>query len=992
MESDPPPPPQSALDERKQDAGERQGDEEELGSETGDSKEEKEGKGEEDPGRHLNRERTMREDVLKVKPRAEGLLPAAVIEFRRIAQEPGHDAHLTIQKALIAIEAALALSLGPSRDIVGDSIKLRSVAEAQVNAMSAQASMIEKQKEEVASVCPRLAGVQDELTAVKENAEMVAENKSKNEGREKLRSDCEAKVKQLQEEVKELRDQLNEYEDGAFITEDDCAALSAEKERFHAFEIEDLCADVAKAIRERDALQRILDDAATTLPTDIITKQEYRAMNRELSDKLQEAEAQVGEAKKHVADFHDLLDRMPELEAANESLEHELEFANKKYEDMMKRLNDLVEPNEELGHILEDENKKVAELQQRNVGGADGAAKKSIMELKDSNQALTQDLLKAQTQSDAYVEQIRELRQNISDGTDETARNIILQLQGEIEKLRQDLVDANAHVKALEQALLKGAGKVANEEIARRGRQLDELTDIVRGMTEERTELYEEIDDLKNQIIIDNNNADFDRGESAAEIRDLKARITGLSEGKTDEGLILLEDCEAHNVDTNQRLQEEIYRLKREGNSNEDGAENQLLRDNIAKLQNQVEKLQGKILALQAGLTQGFLTVEECKQKNAEELEQMIERVSVEREVKKGMEEQIGGLKMQIRDLRQKLKDVEERSWAQAKIEELVQVIEEQNESIKKYGAGTSAERINAAVLEAQENYKIEFDRRVKEARERNLSKVRTEGGRAAEKRKREQKNKEVRREECAAKKAEQRKEEDDPAAAAVAHAEGKKAKAKILRAKGEEKKNNKRADPQKITEAKKMWEADKRNLQQLIDAGAKDDDAPTPYKEYLAHREQINMESKKSTREGRQNREIKALALQWQRANCSIWLVDIALSRMKANRALNGLDHGDADAAIDRANEAIGLADATGNAGLMARSRLWATIAYFYANELTRAEEFLQQVKREYLGVKDTIVYDKWNKGGPCSFALEQRMEGYYKGTKLGKRYEEQI
>ncbi len=122
------------------------------------------------------------------------------------------------------------------------------------------------------------------------------------------------------------------------------------------------------------------------------------------------------------------------------------------------------------------------------------------------------------------------------------------------------------------------------------------------------------------------------------------------------------------------------------------------------------------------------------------------------------------------------------------------------------------------------------------------------------------------------------------------------------------------------------------------------------------------------------------------------IWMVNNELVNLRAKRALNGLQEGDAAAAVNEAKQAIRLADGFKDADLTAQAYLWAAIAQFYHEDGPAAESSLEEAKKLAAQLKkeeDRVILQFWIEYQVDGPSVEKRMEGYYQGTEQARRDE---
>lgn len=104
----------------------------------------------------------------------------------------------------------------------------------------------------------------------------------------------------------------------------------------------------------------------------------------------------------------------------------------------------------------------------------------------------------------------------------------------------------------------------------------------------------------------------------------------------------------------------------------------------------------------------------------------------------------------------------------------------------------------------------------------------------------------------------------------------------------------------------------------------------------------------------------------------------------------MNGFVDEDSSAVVNEATVAIRLAVELGDEDLIAQSYLWSAVAYYYADDQRSAEEALDNANKwssKLEKQEDKLILGFWNEYKGNEYAVEKRMEGYYKGTELARR-----
>ncbi|EKD20898.1 hypothetical protein MBM_00011 [Drepanopeziza brunnea f. sp. 'multigermtubi' MB_m1] len=213
-----------------------------AGTEEGESEGEGEGDGEDKTGGPAGDG--------KVKPRksVKREIPKEVIAIRQMLQaNPGMATHPFAIQGEAAIEALLDDTFSPTHELNLRNVKLMALVQSQRSALDFQTVMEKQLRSEMREVYAANAELRGKLAA--------AEEQRGGDGDRDDAEKCQKKCRELEKRIEEMQAEINEYEDGNFMTEDDCAQMSADRDRRHQEDTEDLKADIEKGKREHSSLQ-----------------------------------------------------------------------------------------------------------------------------------------------------------------------------------------------------------------------------------------------------------------------------------------------------------------------------------------------------------------------------------------------------------------------------------------------------------------------------------------------------------------------------------------------------------------------------------------------------------------------------------------------------------------------------------------------------------------------------------------------------------------
>ncbi|KAJ5041291.1 uncharacterized protein L3040_005838 [Drepanopeziza brunnea f. sp. 'multigermtubi'] len=900
-----------------------------------------------------------------------------------------------------AIEALLDDTFSPTHELNLRNVKLMALVQSQRSALDFQTVMEKQLRSEMREVYAANAELRGKLAA--------AEEQRGGDGDRDDAEKCQKKCRELEKRIEEMQAEINEYEDGNFMTEDDCAQMSADRDRRHQEDTEDLKADIEKGKREHSSLQNKFKELEKvheqTKQELLVEKGSNSKVFREIkvnelkqaNDKIEELEEENKRLKtesetKTKASSKDLISK-DDCTALTAAAVQEAADKIKELENEVEKLKASAKTSSEdliskddctalTAAAVQEAADKIKELENE-VEKLKASAKTSSEDLisKDECKALTASAIKAQEERFARREESLARHTQCVADADAQVRKLNEQHDAELVALRQKHLATEERIAALESQL-----KVANDVKDILARQMGSRTEAA---TAAQTALEKRIKDLELTLgnagpakVAELKRQIADLNDQASDIAALKAEVARLQRA--------LEECEGekkNKPDTDKSLQEQIKEVRRRA------------RESIDKLYGQGEELSKRGVATDEQLVVYLEQQNKTLRNQNEALEEKAKTAGAGRTEEPVLDPTRVGYSPE----------------AFEKYKSLAENVERMNAEIRTCRAEhrPKAEEINRAALEASKNMNAAWERKMELLRAAAKVKKDAEKAKSAEKRRK-------RRQwaERVLDKAEVYKQRAKDAATARAAIAAQGGLAEIKKQAGYLEEETKLLEAKaKVREAQEKQAALEADIKKLDEAREEDAKMLNPYKKWLADSKSRNtslIAMEKLTKdieelldqslpithpERVQARVDSRYAYGWQQVNGAIYAINDALVKMQAKRALYGKQEGDCAAATESGNLAVRLAtdfskkfEDRKDPQLIARSALWAAIAQYYSGDGETAQKLLETVVPSDLGAADSIICRAWLVKKMDSSEVEKRAEGYYKGSLIEKKDQERL
>ncbi|KAI9048402.1 hypothetical protein LZ554_007238 [Drepanopeziza brunnea f. sp. 'monogermtubi'] len=473
-------------------------------------------------GKSEDAEWTERSPVVESSADATSLagreIPKEVIKFREAIQaNPGMATHPFAIQAEAAIEALLDDLLSPTHELSLRNVKLVTLAQSQKSALDFQAVMEKQIRSEMREVYAENVELRGKLAA--------AEEQRGDDGDGDDAEKCQKKCQELEKRIEEMQAEINEYEDGNFMTEDDCAQMSADRDRKHQEDTEDLKADIKKWKREHSSLQNKFKELEKvheqTKQELIVEKGSNSAVFREIKmNELKQAN-----------------DKIEELEEENKRLKTESETKTKASSEGLISRDDCTALN---AAAVQDAADKIKELENE-VEKLKASAKTSSEDLISKHDCTALNAAAVQEAADKIKElevEVEKLKASAKTSSEEN--------DAELAALRQKHIDNGGVATGERIAALESQLKVANDVKDILARQMGSRSDAA---TAAQTALEKRIKDLELTLgnagpakVAELKRQIADLNDQASEITVLKAEVARLQRA--------LEECEEEKAKT----------------------------------------------------------------------------------------------------------------------------------------------------------------------------------------------------------------------------------------------------------------------------------------------------------------------------------------------------------------------------------------------------------------------------------------------------------
>lgn len=531
-----------------------------------------------------------------------------------LKKNPEYENVVFVKKAVAAIDAALDDTQGPSYELTQQNLKLKVLTEAQTAAIDLQNKLAKAQQAEMTKMRASYLEVKNQLAAAEEARG------------DELDSDvakCKKRVQELEAENKRLQEAINEYEDGAFMTEDECAQMSADKDRRHQEDIKDFQADITKNIREKASLERkllevqkaheetqkelesekklnasVLDEKSGgrtgTGSDELISKDECKALNetalkeaadrmKELQDEFEklgasppvasdpEAREQIARLKKDLATEIAIKESFAKLMVKNTSaFETKTGNLEKRIKELETELQDVKEKNKRL---LDQHAKDDAEIRDLTKYSSDLETQAANLQKAPDAALLTAEECAAQNEAAnrKLKEEIASLKERIKDAAEGASTNLL-----GFEERSQGNPDPGSN------------GEDADQEIAKLNAEILHLKEVVEDLISKKADKADkggknseevvEITALKRQIAIlgslkgedyvKKSTCEAEKKDYADELKTLLSRLDKenkqLKKELDDAGFVTIEECKFAQAGKIRKLNSKIELLVEE--------------------------------------------------------------------------------------------------------------------------------------------------------------------------------------------------------------------------------------------------------------------------------------------------------------------------------------------------------------------------------------------------------------------------------------------